>query len=103
MLTKQKIGNFKIEKALQYGIKPSSIYQSLKTGKIFCNFDGTTYNGTYFCNLPSKGSKFINLNGCTQLRLTIEIVKNIDSENTKMYRISLFKYFFNEYNTSLYN
>nr|YP_010338180.1 hypothetical protein MW556_pgp042 [Erythrolobus coxiae]UNJ17765.1 hypothetical protein [Erythrolobus coxiae] len=61
IIEKQQPGQFKIQKASFYGIRPSYLYKSLKEQNIFLSFDGNTINGKVrvFCDEPIAGSKHI--------------------------------------------
>lgn len=83
ILNKQRSGNFLLKYAIKYGLRPSSIYQLLKNGKNFINWEGTIYKGISFCSLPRMGDKFIINSDFINYRFLIEILKNQPSKKIK--------------------
>lgn len=99
ILNKQKSGSFLVKSAVNYGLRPSSIYNMLKNGKNFINWDGTIYKGKFFCSLPKIGDRFIIKSDFFNRRLDMEIDGHKSKKRSKNYLYkNLYKeFFFQEY------
>lgn len=99
ILNKQKSGSFLVKSANSYGLRPSSIYNMLKSGKNFINWEGTIYKGQSFCSLPKIGDRFIINSDFFNRRVHMEIDSHRPKKRSKNYLYkNLYKeFFFQEY------
>nr|YP_010330121.1 hypothetical protein MW505_pgp160 [Porphyridium aerugineum]UNJ17837.1 hypothetical protein [Porphyridium aerugineum] len=93
IIEKQRAGQFKIDKALNYGLRPSIIYKKLKNKINFISFNGISLQGEDFCLNSTMGSKNIISPNYFSSRYIYQyqwnkIQKN--NNNIKIYNLMLF-------------